>query len=319
VLLRAAACLPLGGLFAAVDGCSEAAPPLRIIVPLSPGSTGDVVARRLVDGLTKQLGRSVYVDNIPGAGSVIGTTQMVKAAKDGNTIEIVSSSFVDNPGIYPNMPFDTLRDITPIGIIGDSPQVLVTSVETPAKTLPDLIALARAKPGSLHYGSSGNGTSIHLMAVMLAKEAGIDIQHVPYKGAGPMLTGLLGGQVQLGFLSTTVTAPYIKTGKLRAMGIASKGGSRLLPDVAPLAQQGLPEFDLSIWMAVLAQAELEQGIVNRLNQAVNSTLQMSEVKSWFDSQDWNLKPTTPAEAKTFVAAEQAKHLQLLKDAGVKPA
>jgi tripartite-type tricarboxylate transporter receptor subunit TctC len=205
-----------------------------------------------------------------------------------------------------------------VAIIGDSPQVLVVNPSVPAHNLKELIALAKSKPGSLHYGTGGIGTTIHLQAAQLARQAGIDIVHVPFKGNSPMLTALLGGQVQLAFNSSTQMAPYIKSGKLRAIGIAAKTRSRLLPDVPTLAEQGLKDFDLSIWMAVLAPAGLQPQVLDKLNHAVNATLQQPDVRNWFQSEDWRLMNTTPAQAKAFIESELAKHLKLVRDAGVTP-
>jgi tripartite-type tricarboxylate transporter receptor subunit TctC len=297
---------------------ADSGAPLRIIVPLSAGATGDTVARRLISGLSKELGRPAYVDNLPGAGGVIGTAQLVKAPKDGSTILIVSSNHVDNIGIYRSMPYDPVKDITALAVIGDSPQVLVVNPSLPVHNLSELISLAKAKPGMLHFGSGGNGTTIHIMGAQLAKAAGIDIVHVPYKGNSPMLTGLLGNQVQFAFQATTLVAPYIKAGKLRAIGITSATRSRLLPDVPTLAEQGLKGYDLSIWMMVLGPAGMAPDLVNKINRAVNDTLQEPDVRSWFNSQDWRLAAMTPAAAKTFLETEQVKHLQLVKDAGIKP-
>ena len=293
-------------------------PPMRIIVPLSAGATGDIVTRRLVDGLSKQLGRPIYVDNLPGAGGLIGTAQLVKAPKDGGTILAVSSNHVVNKGIYKTMPYDPVKDVTALAVLGDSPQVLVVNPAVPARNLQELIALAKSKPGSLHYGSGGNGTTIHLMGAQLGKAAGINIVHVPYKGNSPMLSGLLGGQVEMAFNSSTLVAPYVKSGKLRAIAVTSKTRSRLLPDVPTLAEQGLKDYDLSIWMIVLGPAGLPPAVTDRLNHAVNDTLKMPDVQKWFRDQDWTLQSLTPAQATAFLESEQVKHLQLVQDAGIKP-
>jgi tripartite-type tricarboxylate transporter receptor subunit TctC len=291
--------------------------PLRIIVPLGAGSTGDNVSRRLVTGLTKSLGRPVYVENLPGAGGMIGTARMVKSPKDGNTLAIVSSNHAVNPGIYREMPFDSIKDITPIAIIGSAPQVLLVNSALPVHNLKELITLSKSKPGAMHYGSSGNGTSLHLLGVKLTKDAGIEIGHVPYKGAAPLLSGLLSGQVELAFEATTQAAPYVKAGKLRAIGITSKARSRLLPDVPTLAEQGLSNFDISTWMAVIGPAGLAPVLVDQLNRAVIDTLAQPDVKTWFYNQDWQLTAMTPAAARTFMDAEQVKFLKLVKDSGAK--
>jgi tripartite-type tricarboxylate transporter receptor subunit TctC len=313
LFMRAASGLALVP-FAPIPSYALGDKPVRIIVPLSVGSTGDTVSRRMVEGLTKRLGHPVYVENLPGAGGMAGTAKMVKAPKDGNTLAIVSSGHVINPGIYPEMPFDSLKDITPIAVIGNAPQVLLVNAALQVKNLKELIAYAKAKPNALKYGSSGNGTSLHLLGVKLCKDAGIRMVHVPYRGNSQMLSDLLGGQVMLAFQSTTQAGPYVKSGKLRAIAVTSKERSRLLPDVPTFTEQGM-EFDLSTWMAVIGPAGMDPALVDRINHAVSGTLSQADVKSWFDTQDWNLTSMSPAQARTFFVAEQAKYLKLVKDSG----
>jgi len=298
-------------------GGGSASDPVRMILPLSVGSTGDTVARRLVEGLSKTLGRSIFVENLPGAGGIIGSEKLVHSEPDGNTLATVSSNYVVNPGIYPSMTFDTLKDITPIAVIGDSPQVLLVNPSLGVRDFKSLVALAKAKPGTLHYGSSGNGTALHLLGVKLSREAGINIVHVPYKGNAQMLSDLIGGQVPMAFQSTTQAAPYVKSGKLIPLGITSKDRSRLLTNVPTLAEQGLPGFDLSTWMAVIAPAKMDPAMTNKLNAAVNAALALPDVTDWLHKQDWRLTPMSSAQAKQFLADEQAKYLQLVKQSGAK--
>lgn len=303
--------------FSPVQAQPEGEKPLRFIVPLSPGSTGDSVARTLAQALTKTIRRPVVVENIPGAGGMLGTAQMVRAPKDGTTLALVTSTHVINPSIYKNMPFDTLKDITPISIIGGSPGVLLVNPKLPVHSLKELVAYSRAHPGQLNYGSSGNGTSLHLLAVLLAREAKLDMAHIPYKGNAPLLTDLVGGQVQLAFQSTAAATPFIKAGTLRPIGISTTSRSRILPDVPTLAEQGLVNYNLDSWMAVIAPAGVPKEIVDTLNRQVKEALAMPDVRDWFVSQDFQLTGSTPEEAATFMQSELVKHTKLVQESGAK--
>lgn len=291
--------------------------PLRFIVPLSPGSTGDMVGRTLGNALTKTMNRPVVVENIPGAGGMLGTSQMVRAPKDGSTLALVTSTHVINPNIYKNMSFDTIKDVTPISIIGGSPGILLVNAKLPVHNLKELVAYAKAHPGELNYGSSGNGTSLHLLAVLLAQEAKIDMTHVPYKGNAPLLADLIGGQVQLAFQSTAAAAPLVRAGTLRAIGISTTTRSKILPDVPTLAEQGLVNFNLGSWMAVLGPAGMPADVVQRLNRQVVAALAMPDVKEWFAAQDFELVGSSPADASKFLQTELVKHTKLVQESGAK--
>jgi tripartite-type tricarboxylate transporter receptor subunit TctC len=310
-VLRAAAAPALAG----VAGCGRREQPERIIVPLSVGSTGDIVARKIVPGFGQAMHRPAFIDNVPGAGGIVGVAKLVKSPKDGRTIGVITSNYAINPGIFPHMPFDPYGDITAIGVIGDSPQVLVTNPAIPVHSVAELVAQAKSGGVPLQYGSSGNGTALHLLGVKLAKDLGIDMVHVPYHGNSPLLSALIGGQVPFGFQSTTQAAPYIKAGKLRGIGVTSKVRSRLLPDIPSLAEQGLSDFDLSTWMAVIGPAGLEPPVVDQLNHALNAALTDPATKQWFVSQDWRLTPMSPAETDRFLRAEGDRYVQLVKDSG----
>ncbi|NYE21914.1 Bug family tripartite tricarboxylate transporter substrate binding protein [Pigmentiphaga litoralis] len=291
--------------------------PLRFIVPLSPGSTGDMVGRTLGQALNKTMNRPVVVENIPGAGGMLGTAQMVRAAKDGSTLALVTSTHVINPNIYKNMSFDTIKDVTPISIIGGSPGILLVNPKLPVHNLKELIAYAKANPGQLNYGSSGNGTSLHLLAVMLAQEAKIEMMHVPYKGNAPLLADLIGGQVQLAFQSTAAAAPLVKAGTLRPIGISTTSRSRILPDVPTLAEQGLTNFNLGSWMAILGPAGMPADVVQRENRQVLEALALPEVKEWFAAQDFELVGNSPADASKYLQSELVKHTKLVQESGAK--
>ncbi|MDB5817092.1 MAG: hypothetical protein JWQ11_732, partial [Rhizobacter sp.] len=265
----------------------------RVILPLSAGSTADAVARALSNAMSKTMGRPIVIDNLPGAGGITGTQQVVNAPKDGLTIGIVSSNYAVNPAIYKKIPFDSIKDVTPITVIGFSPFVLVVNKAVPANNLQELIAYAKSKPGMLNYGSSGNGTVLHLAAEMFTSQAGVNIKHVPYKGNGPLVNDLLGGQVEMAFIGSTIADPHIKAGSLKAIGISTVQHSQLMPNVPTLAEQGLPNYDLGGWIAVIAPAGLQPAVVDKLNADINAAVDSPEVKQWLTSQDFRAIGGTP--------------------------
>jgi tripartite-type tricarboxylate transporter receptor subunit TctC len=314
--LRACASLGLLGL-APRAALAQGSRPLRLIVPLSVGSTGDVIGRRLAAALEKPLGQSVYVDNIPGAGGMLGTGTLVQAPKDGNTLAIVSTGHVINPYIYRKMPFDSMKDITPIALIGNSPQILVVNPSVPAKNVKELVAYAKSKPGVLNFGSSGNGTSLHLLGAKFVKDTGIEVTHVPYKGNNLMFNDLLAGQVQFAFQATTGVATYVKAGRLRAIGVTTKVRSKLMPDVPTLAEQGLTDFDVGTWMVAFGPSGLPPTMVEKLNKAFNDAIGEPKMKAWLTGEDWTLTKLSAAQTRSFLEAEMVKYRKLVTDAGAK--
>jgi len=290
--------------------------PIRVIVPLTAGSTVDAVARAMGNQLSKNLGQPVVIENLVGAGGVTGTAQIARGPKDGTTIGMVSSNHVINPSIYKSIPFDSIKDITPVTIIGTVPLVLVAHPGQPYKNVKDLIAAAKADPGKLNYGSAGNGSVLHLAAELLKSEAGgIEMSHVPYRGTGPLTNDLLGGQVELGFLSVTAAAPHIKAGKLRALGISTKERSSLLPDVPTLAEQGLPNYSFDAWLAMIAPAGVAPQTVGKLHAAAKSALETKEVQDALAAQGISVIGSGPDVAGPFFKSELEKHARLVKQSG----
>ena len=256
------------------------------------------------------------IENLPGAGGVTGTSQIVRGAKDGTVIGMVSNNHVVNPSIYKSMPFDTIKDIKPISVVGGSPFVLVAHPSVAAKDVKELIALAKKKPGELNYGSSGNGTILHLAAEAFKSDAGgLDIRHVPYKGTGQLTTDLLGGQVQLAVLGVTGVAQHIKAGKLRAIGVTTKTRSPILPDVPTLAEQGLPNYDMEGWIALIAPAGVPQQVVDKLYADVRNALQTREVQEAMTQQGMTPRGTTPEATAQFFQQELARYAKIVKESG----
>lgn len=304
-------------LLAAASGIAsaQADKPIRVVVPLSAGSTVDAVARAMSNQMAKVMGHPIVIENLAGAGGMTGTVQVVNAPKDGLTIGMVSSNHVINPYIYKKVPFDSLKDVTPITVIGTVPLVLVVNPDVPAKNAKELVALLKAKPGSVNFGSAGNGSVLHLAGEMFSSQAGVDIKHIPYKGTGPLTTDLVGGQVEMGFLSVTAAAPHIKAGKLRAIGVSTRQRSAVLPDLPTLAEAGLPDYSFDAWIAVVGPAGLSKPIVRKYYTDFKAVLGQKEVQDALAAQGIAVINSTPEEAVPFFKAEMEKHAALVKKSG----
>jgi len=290
--------------------------PLRVILPLSAGSGVDGAMRAISNSLAKALGQPVVIENLPGAGGITGTAQIVRAPKDGSVIGVVSNNHVVNPSVYKNIPFDSLADITPITILGATPFVLVAHPSVPAKTVQELIAHARSKPGALNYGSSGNGTILHLGAAMFVDQAKVAIQHIPYKGMGPLMNDVLGGQVQLAVVAVAPAAAHIKSGALRALGVTTASRVASLPGVPTIAEQGLPGYELDGWIAPVAPAGLPKAELARLYAAFKTAMEMPEAHDALIAQGYEIKLTPPEPAAAFFRTEAARMAQVVKNANV---
>lgn len=291
--------------------------PLRLVLPVSAGSGVDGVARVLGPSLGKALARPVVVENYPGAGGITGTTMIVKAPKDGSMLGMVSNNHAVNPSVFKNIPYHAVDDITPITLIGATPFVLVAHPSVAAKNVRELVALAKAQPGVLNYGSSGNGTILHLAAEMFVHEAQVDIKHIPYRGMGPLTADVLGGQIQMAFIAVAVAAPHVKAGALRAIGLSSTTRSPLLPDLATIAEQGLPNYALDGWVAVVGPAGLPRAEVDRAYNAVRSAVAAPEVRDALLAQGYQLQSPAPDATAAFFRSEVDRMAKLVKQSGLK--
>jgi tripartite-type tricarboxylate transporter receptor subunit TctC len=291
--------------------------PIRMIVPLSAASTVDIVARQLVDQMAPLLGQNLVVDNKPGAGGTIGTNALVRSPADGYTIGMTSSNHVINPDLIKSIPFDSIKDITPISIVATTPVVLVVHPSVAAHTTKEFIALAKEKPGKITYGSAGNGSVLHLAGVMLASQAGIDIEHVPYKGTGPMANDLLGGHIDAGFLSVAAALPYIKAGTMRPIAVSMPQRAEALPDVPTFAESGLPDYNFDAWIALIGPAKLPKPIVDRLYEVAKAALDSQKTKEAFAAQGLSIVGSDPQTAAKFFITELEKHKRLVEQANVK--
>jgi tripartite-type tricarboxylate transporter receptor subunit TctC len=297
---------------------AQATQPLRVILPVGPGSGVDVIARSAQVALSKALGgQPVVIENLPGAGGITGTQALIKAAPDGNTIAFVSNNHAVNPSVFKKMPYDGIADITPITVVGGSPFVLVVNpAKVPAKSAKELQAFLKAKPDAYNYGSSGNGTIIHLAGEMFVDAADVQIKHIPYKGMGPMISDVIGGQVELGVAAVPAVQGHLKSGALRAIGVMGKQRVPSLPDVPTIAEQGFPDVDVAGWFAVIGPKGLPAALVKKLHDAVVAAYNDPEVKAAMAKQDNFIAPTTPEAAAQFFKTEQDRYARLVKKAGI---
>lgn len=294
--------------------------PLRVILPVGPGSGVDVIVRSAQNALSKALGgQPVVIENLAGAGGITGTQAVVRAPADGNTIAIVSNNHAVNPSVFKKLPYDSLADITPITVIGGSPFVLVVNpAKVPAKNAKELQAFLTSKPDGYNYGSSGPGTIIHLAGEMFVDAVGAQVRHVPYKGMGPMLTDIMGGQVELGVGALGAVQGQLKGGTLRAIGVMGKQRVASLPDLPTIAEQGFPDVDISGWFAAVGPKGLPPAQVKRLQEAIAAAFNDPEVKAGFAKRDEFLVLGSPDAAAQFFKSEQARYARLVQKAGITP-
>lgn len=297
---------------------AQSTTPLRVILPVGAGSGVDTIMRSAQVALSKALGgQPVVIENLPGAGGISGTQAVVKAAPDGNTVGVVSNNHAVNPSVFKKMPYDGIADLTPITVIGGSPFVLVVNpAKVPAKNAKELQAFLKTRPGAYNYGSSGNGTIIHLAGEMYMEAAGVEVRHIPYKGMGPMLADIVGGQVEMGVGAVPAVQGHLKAGTLRAIGVMGKQRVASLPDVPTIAEQGFPSVDVEGWFALVGPAKLPAAQVKRLHDAIVAAFNDPEVKAAMARQDNFIAPTTPEAAAQFFRTEQERYARLVKKANV---
>lgn len=294
--------------------------PIVMIVPQAAGGTNDIVGRVVSQKLGEVLGASVVVENRPGAGGNIGTQLAAKANRDGHTLLMtISSSQAINPALYKNAGFDPVKDFNPVSLIGAVPNVLLVHPSFPAKSVPELLALAKSKPGQYQYASAGNGTLNHLLGEMLNSMAGINLQHVPYKGVAPALNDVLGGQLPMLFASLPSSLAHIKAGKLRALAVSGATRSPVLPDV-PALTETVAGYNGTLWIGLFAPAGMPQDVFNKLSDAMNKTLAAKDLRDKLEQQGVELagtadKPVTPAQFGALLNEDIAKWARIVKTSG----
>jgi len=291
--------------------------PIRFVVPYPPGGGTDVIARIVQGKLQAALGQNIVIDNKGGAGGSVGTDIVAKAAPDGYSVLFTLNSHTVNPAIYAKLPFDTLKDFEPVGTVASLPQILVAHPQFPANNVAELIALAKAKPGTLAYASVGVGSPGHLAGELFKLRTGTQMTHVPYRGGGPAVTDVMGGQVPLLWVSIPAAAQHVKSGKLKALGVSTLKRSAAFPDVPTLQEAGVPDFEVDSWYAMFVPAKTPKPVIDKLNRALNTALQDLEIREKLLAQGSEAVGGTPEALGKTVDAELVKWAKLAKDASIK--
>lgn len=291
---------------------------VRMIVPFPPGGGTDIISRTVAQRLNEAWGQPVVVDNRGGANGIIGTDLAAKSRPDGYTLAVVIATHAINPALYPKLPYDTAADFMPVTLMAQYPFILTVHPSVPAKSVRELIALAKARPGQLSFASSGNGSGPHLGFELFKSMAKLDIVHVPYKGAGPANTELVAGQVQLFFNNFLAAMPLIRAGRLRVLAVTSARRSAVMPELPTLAESGLPGFDVTGWYGVLVPAGTPQAIVAKLQTDIAAALRVPAVNSRLSSEGAEPVGSTADQFAKFLQIETQKWAKVIKGAGVRP-
>jgi tripartite-type tricarboxylate transporter receptor subunit TctC len=292
--------------------------PIRIIAPSTPGDAPDVIARLVAERLTSALGQQIFVENHPGAGGVVGSDIVAKAAPDGYTLIIGNAgSHGINAAVYSKLPYDIQRDFAPVSQIAIAPNIMVVNPELPVKNVKEFIAYAKARPGALNYASGGNGSSAHMSMELFKSMAGIDLLHVPYKGSSPALTDVITGQVSAMIVNMPPAVPFVKAGKLRALAVTTRNRSPLLPEVPTVAESGLPGYETVAWFGILAPAATPKDIINRLSEEIARIARSPAMRERLTSLGAEAVGSTPAEFAAVIARDIAKWTPLAKSVGIK--
>ena len=290
---------------------------IRLIVPYSTGTATDTIARTIGQKLGESFKQQVLVDNQPGANGILGTEAVARAPKDGHTLGMIAANHVVTPALYGKLPYDTLRDFTPVTIAGAVPFVLVVHPSLPATSVKELIAFAKARPGQLFYSSAGNGSPPHLSGELFKSMAGVDLVHVPYKGLAPGLIDLLAGQVALMFPAISAGLPHARAGKLRALGVTSLKRSPAAPDLATMDEAGLKGYEVYSWIGVMGPAGLPKAAVSRLHAEVTQALRLADVSKRLTSLGVDIIGNSPGEFARIMEADLVKFGKIVKASGAK--
>lgn len=304
--------------FALPPAMAQAFPsrPIRLVVPFPAGGGTDTIARTLAEGLARELGQSVIVDNKPGAGTVIGNDAVAKSAPDGHVLLLNTSAIAIVPSIHPKLPYPA-DAFTPVLLLGRAPSVAVVRTDSPLQSAADFLAQARARPGKLSYGSAGNGTSTHLAAELLKARTGVFVTHVPYRGASPLVTDVLGGQIDVAFGTLPSMAPFIASGKLRALAVTSGTRSPLLAGVPTFAEAGVPGYEAEVWFGIFAPAATPAPIVQRLSLALQKAAAGDAFARRAAAEGLALTLEGPEDAMRVVRADEEKWRKVVKDQGIR--
>jgi tripartite-type tricarboxylate transporter receptor subunit TctC len=299
------------------DAANYPGRPIRVIVPFAPGGGLDISTRLIGQKLTEKWSQNIVVDSRPGAATIVGTEIASKATPDGYTLLMITTTFAINPGLYPKLPYDPVRDFTPVTQLNFQPNVVVVAPSFAGNSVKDLIALAKAKPGELTFATPGAGSAPHLAAEMFQRAAGISMIHVPYKGIPPAVTDVIGGRVTMLFTTTISAAPHVNAGKLRAVAITSAKRQSSMPGV-PTVGESLPGYRAEAFQGMVVPARVPQAIVNKLSAEVARIVRLPDVAQRFQLDGAEPVGSTPKEFAAFLKAEMQKWSKVIKDAGIKP-
>jgi tripartite-type tricarboxylate transporter receptor subunit TctC len=312
-----AALLAAGASTGAQTGAPYPNKPVRVLVGWPAGGGADIVARIVADGLSSRLEHRFTVDNRPGASGNLGAELAARAAPDGYTLLVVGVNHASNLFLYSKSAYDPVKDFEPVSLLTGAPNLLVVHPSVPAKSIQELVAYARSRPGQILYGSAGNGTTGHLAMELFKSTTGIDMQHVPYKGGAQFVTDLAGGQVMVGFDNILSSGPHVQSGRMRAIGSSTARRSPLLPDVPTVAESGYPGFEVVLWQGLLAPAGTPREIIDKLNLAVRESLRRPEVQKRFNDLAIEAFTGSPEDFKSFLAREIDKWGRVIKAVGVR--
>ena len=291
--------------------------PVRFIVPYPPGGGTDVIARIVQQRFQAALGQPIVIENKGGAGGSVGTELAAKSAPDGYTVLFTLSSHTINPAIFPKLNFDTVKDFEPVGLVASLPQILVAGPQFPANTVAEMTALAKAKPGTVSFASVGNGSPGHLAGELQALRTGTPLTHIPYRGGGPAVTDVMGGQVPTLWVSIPAAAQFVKTGKLKALAVSTVKRSAAFPNVPTMQEAGIADFEVDSWYAMFVPAKTPKAIIERLNKALNEVVADPEIREKLLAQGAEGVGGTPEKLGQAVATEIPKWIKLAKDANIK--
>jgi tripartite-type tricarboxylate transporter receptor subunit TctC len=289
--------------------------PIKIIVPFGPGGFTDVAARILQKELGAAIGQAIIIENKPGAGSTIGTAEVAKAKPDGYTLAMVSTTHVISPHLYKEMPYDSIRDFSPVMKLAEGPYVLVVHPSLPVKSVAELIAMAKAQPGKIDYASSGNGSSQHLVGALFTTMAGVNLNHVPYKGSNQAMNDVLGGQVKVSFVGVPNALPNLTNGKLRALAVTTGKRYPEMPDVPTIAESGVPGYDATIWLGLLAPPGTPRDIVQKLNLEITKVLSTPDARKLMASAGVEVATSSPEEFGRLMQSELERWGKVVRETG----
>jgi tripartite-type tricarboxylate transporter receptor subunit TctC len=292
--------------------------PVRLVVPFAPGGTNDVIGRIVSDRLAERLGQTFVVDNRPGANMVVGSEIVAQSGPDGHTLLIVAAGFAVNPSLRKKLPYDSVRDFAPVGLVVGGPYLMVIHPSVPAKSVSEFVAWVKGRPGQVNYASVGVGSPPHLAGELLKVAAGIDMQQVPYKGGAAVLPDLMAGRVSMFFGSISTLGPHVQSGKLRAVAVTTVHRSPVMPGVPTFKESGLADYEVNGWYGLLAPGKTPRAIVNRLNAELGRVLAEPETRARFQKIGMDPAPGTPQDFAQLIKGEMAKWAKVVQAAGIRP-